>query len=385
VKIAYFSPLPPARTGIADYSKDLMPALMNLANVDLWVDQPVSAAELPHCKTFNYLKRPDLSRALNEYDFAIYHMGNSPAHRNIYPILLAHPGIVVLHDFVLHHFLAGYYLEALQSPALYVEEMAYNYGATGEELAKNALADKRLIWEHEQSAARYPLNKRILDNALGVIVHSDFASRLVLGSHPHLPVARINLPVRIWPEQVDQEELRKRYRIPADHLVIASFGSDSPAKRTEIMMRVVRGLGRKDIVYLLVGEMGQRLRGQLKRAGIGDLARITGHVNRETFNDYCNLIDLGIDLRYPTMGESSAGVCRILGAGKACVVSNLGWYAELPDDCVVKVDPAAEEETLVRRLSVVLDDGPLRRDMGANARRYIAEHHTPEAAAQGYI
>src|SRR5208337_1942469 len=112
MKIAYFSPLPPQRTGIADYSKELLPALVKCGvEADLWVDQPARAAELPDCRIRNYAGEPGLRAELSKYDSVIYHMGNSPAHRNIYRTLLETPGVVVLHDFVLHHFFASYYLE----------------------------------------------------------------------------------------------------------------------------------------------------------------------------------------------------------------------------------------------------------------------------------
>ncbi len=113
--------------------------------------------------------------------------------------------------------------------------------------------------------------------------------------------------------------------------------------------------------------------------------RATGYVDWNTFNDYCHLIDVGIDLRYPTMGESSASVCRMLGAGKPCVVSDLGWFAELPDDCVVKLDVAAGEQGLVQCLSDLIADQSLRRKMGENARRYIREQHGIESAAAQYV
>ena len=195
MRIAYLSPLPPQRTGVADYSKELLPALAQHAQLDLWVDEPTTIEQPPHSRTFNYVDRPEARDALRDYDSVIYHMGNSPAHRNIYRMLLAVPGIVVLHDFVLHHFFAAYYLETLGSPASYIAEMAYNYGPAGEEQARHALHSERQIWEHEP--IRYPLNKRVLDHALGVIVHSEFARRLVHQSHPHLPVAKVNLPVAI--------------------------------------------------------------------------------------------------------------------------------------------------------------------------------------------
>jgi len=383
MRIAYLSPLPPQRTGVADYSKELLPALANHAQLDLWVDEPTTIEQPPHSRTFNYVDRPEARDALRAYDSVIYHMGNSPAHRNIYRMLLAVPGVVVLHDFVLHHFFAAYYLETLRSSALYIAEMAYNYGPAGEEQARRALHSERQIWEHEP--IRYPLNKRVLDHALGVIVHSEFARRLVHQSHPHLPVAKVNLPVAIAQSLPDAMELRQRYRIPAGRVVFASLGFGSVAKRIEMVLRAVAALGRKDFLYLLVGEVGENFQRELRRRGLGEVVRTTGYVDWNTFNDYCHLIDVGIDLRYPTMGESSASVCRMLGAGKPCVVSDLGWFAELPDDCVIKLDAAADEPGLVRCLSDLIADQPLRRRLGDNARRYIREQHGIDPGAAQYV
>jgi glycosyltransferase involved in cell wall biosynthesis len=383
MKVAYFSPLPPQRTGIADYSKELLPALVKCGvEADLWVDQPATTAELPDCRIRNYAGESGLRSELSKYDSVIYHIGNSPAHRNIYRTLLETPGVVVLHDFVLHHFFASYYLEALRSPALYIAEMAYNYGIAGEELARTALRGEQPIWEQEP--VRYPLNKRVLDHARGVIVHSDFAGRLVHQSHPHLPVAKVNLPIALE-VSAPPDDLRKRYGVPADRFVIASMGFGSSAKRIEMVLSALGALDRNDILYLLVGEVGEAFRVELRRRGLGDLVRSTGYVDWQTFNDYCNLIDLGIDLRFPTMGESSASVCRMLGAGKSCVVSNLGWFAELPGDCAVKLDVAADEQALARSLLALINDAPRRRAIGENARRYIREHHNPEGAAAQYV
>ncbi|HEV3111644.1 MAG TPA: hypothetical protein VGY99_14235 [Candidatus Binataceae bacterium] len=231
MKIAYFSPLPPQRTGIADYSVELLPALLRRAEVDLWIDQAVAVEALPSCKTFNYVDKPGLLQELGGYDAIVYHMGNSPAHRSIFPVLLAYPGIVVLHDFVLHHFLAGYYMESLREPESYVEEMGYNYGSAGEEVARGVLKTRTWIWEHEP--LRYPLNKRVLDHARGLIVHSELAVGLVRKSHPHLPITKINIPALIDNATPDMAELRQRYKIPRDRVVLGSLGSANHAKRTD--------------------------------------------------------------------------------------------------------------------------------------------------------
>jgi glycosyltransferase involved in cell wall biosynthesis len=381
MKIAYFSPMPPQRTGIADYSQELVPALVNAgAAVDLWVDE--AASGLAQCPIRNYSADPGLRRELSAYDAIVYHMGNSPAHRNIYQTLREFPGVVVLHDFVLHHFFASYLLEAMRSPALYIEEMAYNYGAAGEELARSALHGEQQIWEREP--VRYPLNKRVLDHARGVIVHSEFARRLVQQSHPHLPAATINLPVAIE-ESAPSAQLKERYGIPGGRTVIASIGFGSSAKRIEIVLGALAAMRRDDVLYLLVGEVGDAFRADLRRRGLNDLVRATGYLDWQTFNDYCDLIDLGIDLRYPTMGESSAAVCRLLAKGKPCVVSDLGWFAELPGDCAVKLDVAADERALAAVLSGLIDDAPRRRALGEQARRYIREEHSPQGAAVQYL
>src|SRR5579875_894619 len=329
MRVAYFSPLPPQRTGVADYSRELLPELNRLAEVDIWAAGPVASQTLPASSIVNYTGSPDLRETLLGYDAAISHMGNSSAHRNTYEMMLRVPGIVVMHDFVLHHFFASYYLEAKSSPESYIEEMAYNYGERGGELAREALRRRRQIWEDDP--LRYPLNYRVLDAARGVIVHSDFARKLIVRSHPQLPVAKINLAVTVADPPPDPAVLRRRYGIPADRFVVGSLGFGSPAKRLEMVLEAIRAVGRDDIIYLVVGEMGERLRQQIRGSGLENVVRTTGYVDFEVFCDYCNLIDLGVDLRYPTMGESSASICRIMGAGKPCVVSNVGWFAEIPD------------------------------------------------------
>jgi glycosyltransferase involved in cell wall biosynthesis len=289
----------------------------------------------------------------------------------------------VLHDFVLHHFFADYYLEVQRSPAAYIEEMAYNYGEAGAALARDALRGERQIWEHDP--LRYPLNQRVLDHARAVIVHSEFARRLIARSHPHLPVARINLAVTVADSPPDRKTLRQRYGVAHDRIVIGSLGFGSAAKRLSMVLRAIRALGREDVLYLVVGAMGEPLRRELSRDGLDNLVRATGFVDWNAFNDYCSLIDIGVDLRYPTMGESSASVCRILGAGKPCVVSRVGWFAELPDDCCVKLTPAAEDDALVECLSALIRDESLRLRLGGNARKYICENHNPAQAATAYV
>ena len=109
MNVGYFSPLPPAKTGVADYAEALLDALRMHGEV-----------------------RIDDANA----DVALYHIGNNQLHGAIYDRALAHPGIVVLHDAVLQHFFLGRLKERR-----YVDEFIFNYGEWTRSLAED-------LWKH---------------------------------------------------------------------------------------------------------------------------------------------------------------------------------------------------------------------------------------------
>ena len=87
MRLAFFSPLPPARSGIADYSAALIEALSPLAELETF-----SGGDAPF----------DPAR----FDVALYQIGNNGHHGFVYEAALRHPGVVVMHEFNLHHLLA---------------------------------------------------------------------------------------------------------------------------------------------------------------------------------------------------------------------------------------------------------------------------------------
>jgi glycosyltransferase involved in cell wall biosynthesis len=383
MKIAHFSPVPPDRTGIADYCLELLPELARHAEVDLWVEQGRVASPPEGCGLVEWGEPPRFTERLSPYDATVYHFGNSKYHRGLYRAFLEYPGTVVMHDFVLHHFFAECFLES--APEKYLEEMRYNYSSMGKAMAQDILAGRLApLWETQPM--QFPLNKRILDLATGVIVHSEFARGLVLQSHPHLPVRKINLPVTEMNNDENVEHLKMRYDIPLDRVVLASFGMGTPHKRIETILRAIGRLQPGNVVYLLVGELTARIERVVKEAGLEDVVRSTGYLDRKGFEDYCALADICVNLRFPTYGETSASVCKLMGAAKACVVSDIGWFSELPDNCVAKVDvDEFEEETLLACLERLVGSAALRATMGANAREFIRANHSLPGAASQYI
>lgn len=385
MKIAYFSPLPPNRSGVADYSVALLPFLARHSQIDLWIEASEEDCKVPDgCSRMFYSNGDNLQALLSSYDAVLYHLGNSPAHRSLYRVFLDHPGVVVLHDFVLHHFLAGYYLDFLNLPTLYVEEMEYNYGPQGRSLGQAAIDGRgQQLWEH--APLQYPLNKRILDNARGVIVHSDFVRTAILATHPGLHVTKINHFAQITEDATSIAALRRRYGIPEDRVVVGSFGLATSAKRLEKTLRALERLRRHDVLFLLVGQETNDVARTRLENGMPDCVRTTGYVDSVAFDDYIKLSDICVNLRWPTMGETSGSLLRALASGKPCIVSNVGWFAELPSNCVAKVAvDETEELVLAAYLRELIDNSSLRAAMGANAQSYIRETCSIEMIAQQY-
>jgi glycosyltransferase involved in cell wall biosynthesis len=116
------------------------------------------------------------------------------------------------------------------------------------------------------------------------------------------------------------------------------------------------------------------------------LVRMTGFVDVPTFQSYILAADVLVNLRYPLAGETSGGLVRAMGMGKPVLVSNVGQYAEFPDDCCLKVDLGeSEEEMALAYLDALYRDPELRQQIGEQARRYVQAEHAIERSAQTYL
>ncbi len=383
MRIAYFSPLNPMPSGISDYSEELLPYLARHAHIDLFIDvyEPSNREIVDSFSIFHHWDFERLARE-RRYDMCLYQMGNSPYHEYIYHQLLRHPGVTVLHDFVLHHFLQS--ITVGRGDLIgYIREMGYSYGVEGMVRARRMFAGKEQVPRY-----RYPLCERVVDSSLGIIVHSDYVARQLDGIRPGIRMAKVNqhLSLRKLPSLTDA---RSSLGL-GDQFVVASFGRIDPVKRIEVILRAFARLRQKraNAIYLLVGESvpPYRVEDRIHELGLEGAVKVTGYVNMDAFQAYIAACDVGINLRFPTAGETSASVIRLMGAGKPVIVSDVGWFVELPDDCCLKVEPGdREEEALLGYMEFLAANEGARQELGTTARAYIEENHSLVGSAQGYI
>lgn len=394
MRIAYFSPLPPAQSGIADYSAELLPHLAEYADITLFFDPrrppaPWLAEAFPTDEIEHF---PDRRQ---EFDVALYHMGNAGRyHEAIWRTLQAYPGVIVAHDTVFYHFFQEL-TRIRDGLAGFQAILQETYGARAAQRVMDHFNDGIV------NPVTFPLVERVLDGALGTIVHSRYAARQVAERCPDVPVAvvphHLSLPapfdkLRTQPFDgaVDREAIRRELGL-AGHFVVGTFGFLTPWKRIPVALR---GFARfrenhPEAIYCLVGEvrLDRALDELVHEARLPrETVRVTGRVLLDEFLNYMAAADVAINLRYPTAGETSGTLIRLLGLGVPTIVSHSGSFAELPDDVCAKLPvDGFEEDVLVTILRALADDEDLRRAMAANAHDYVREHHTLKGSAEAYV
>jgi glycosyltransferase involved in cell wall biosynthesis len=359
MRVAYYSPLPPDRSGIADYSAHLLPAL----------EQRVEVKVAKH------------RRSPRGCDVALYHVGNNPgAHGWIVEALRKRPGIVVLHDVVLHHLVAGMTV-ARDRPDGYLDAMQLESGVVGRLLA-HGVVDGLLQPLWEDRAADFPLTMWVVEPATGIIVHSRFAEQWVRELGFTGPVWRIPMPA--WQVPVASVEARR------PDVVIGCFGHMNTAKRIPQVLDAFSRLlvHRPDAQLVLAGghSPGFDLERLLASRNLGDAVVRYDYLAEESLWQLIADSDVLVNLRSPTMGETSAMVVRALSLGKPLVVSDVGWFSELPDEVAIKV-PVDERETeaLVHALERLAGDVADRERMGKAASDWARREHDLDRTADLYV
>src|SRR5215211_2499479 len=385
-RIAYATPLNPAPSGISDYSEELLPYLAQYAEMIAYVDDDLrpSNADLVRCLDVRPLSRLERDHRRRPYDAIVYHMGNSQVHAAIWRTMQRVPGVVALHELVLHHFMLGYAAMVERDIERYRAEAIRRYGAEGERVAALMIRGRFV-----DAAFDLPFCEPVLDAAQGVIAHSRYVLGHVAALQPGLPSTHVPMGVPL-PPAIPRDAARARLGLPADALILASFGHINPYKRVDAVLRALKQLRAEypNAYYLLVGSVSPvyDVRGVIGRAGLGDIVTVTGYVDRSAFEDYVAAADICVNLRHPTAGETSASLLRLLGAGKPTLVTASGSFAELPPGAAAQVDLDASEGDLILAYCRLLLARPgLAAALGANARSYVARGHSLDQAAAGYM
>ncbi len=362
MRIAQVSPLPPARTGVAEFAARIERELSKHAQVE----------------SFNQADR----QRLLEFDARLYQIGNNPLHEGAYRAAMEVPGVVELHDAVLHHFQLG-----RLGPESYVREFCHCHGGWLEDLAKQ-------LWKARSSSAseamyfRYSMSRRVVESAQRVIVHNPAALDMARESAPGADFVEIPHYVDTPPVHGAEQlaAVRLRLEIPRGLVVFGCFGFHRPTKRLRSVLRALRAVT-TGWRLLVVGEFvspdfEEALGGMLT----DDRVIRIPYVSDEELWELAAITDVCVNLRWPTAGETSGIAMKLLALSKPVVVTRGPDWDRFPAGSLAPVDPGeVEEEMLAECLERLAGDQELRRAMGEAAGRHVREKHAIEAVIPGYL
>lgn len=382
--LAVVAPVPPAQSGIAEYTVALLQALQPHYAITLIAEQddvrlPPSLAHTP-VRDARWLRahKEEIPRVL-------YQMGNSIVHQHMFPLLRAVPGVVVMHDF----FLSGVlnWLEVMgMRPGAFTQEL---FGSHGPE----ALAFER-AQGRDAAVMHYPCNRAVLDRATGVVVQSRWslqAAQQWYGPDYGRDWRFIPLLHELPPEP-DRAAARAALGLDRDCFLVCSFGHLGPTKLNNRLLQAWQAstLAEDPACRLMfVGEnhrppYGDRMQRLLEQLPPGSV-RITGFADRGLYEKYLAAADAAVQLRRSSRGETSGAILDCLAWGVPLIANSHGTTLEYPEQIMRRVPDEFSDSELLAALEDLRGDAAMRAHLRTAGRVWVSQRHDPAAVARQYV
>lgn len=383
-KLAYVSPLPPQKSGIAGYSAELLPELNRYYDIDVVTGHPevTDPWVLANCQVRSV---EWFRQNAAHYQRVIYHLGNNPMHAFMFELLDEIPGVVVLHDFYLGD--VQWYCQVHGvKPHAWVSELYQGHGY-------KAVADFYREGVHA-TLSKYPGSLGALGKALGVIVHSEHS--LSLARQWYGKAARCSMIplLRVPATAPDRARARRALGLSDDDFVVCTFGFMGKTKLNHRLLAAWEGSAQlrhdRHCKLFFVGQneasdYGNEIEQHLKTRREASSVVIVGWTDAETYEMYLAAADVGVQLRELSRGETSAAVLDCFNYGLSTVVNANGAMADLPDDVLIKLEDNFSDAQLIEALEN-LRSQPLNREaLGKKAAAYVHSDHAPAHCARLYM
>ena len=405
MRLAWFTPLPPVRSGVSLYSAELLPRLRQTHAVDTFVDtvprhSAVGTNEVFSAHDFIW------KHASDPYDLVVYQLGNSPCHDYMWPYLVRYPGLTTLHDGQLHH-ARGRCLLRRKREDDYRSEFRFNHPAAHSDVTELGIAgllgSLTYLW---------PMRRVVVTSSRLLVVHDSWLAEEI---GEELPDAQVEVVAMGVPELPAAPEAREtvlaRHGIPSDAVLFAAFGKITPEKRISQALQAIAGQATEafPLHVLLCGEPVDHYdaRTDAQRLGISDRVTVTGYIDDRDMPDYIAAADVCLSLRWPSARETSASWLRCLAAGKPTIVTDLAQLAHIPAwdprdwsvagyaggrdgegnhvrPACIGIDILDEDHSLTLAVRRLVTDPELRNELGRGARVLWESSFTLDQMVAGY-
>jgi hypothetical protein len=382
MKVNFFTPLPPAPTDIAMCAARFAPALAGRADVTFWTDQKdVDDSVCAPCRVKRYAKGLIDWRELNYADLNIYNVGNDVRfHASIMDVAHECPGVVIMHDVCIH--------ELLYAALVRNGPCSERYLALVRELAPEGLADAGAFLRGEVNlcdiSTRNPMTGWAVQGALGVVSHNTPALRAAL---PGLKTPLLDTPLPWLPHA----------QMPPPHAHPRGYGRlemivcgylNSPNRRLFETLEALAAFPRRSEVLLhIAGRVSdaEALNKRIRDLGLERIVKLHGFMTEKALGDLIERAHLGVNLRWPSMGEASGSQLRYWNHSLPSIATGTGWYERQPTGSLLLADPQHEKEDLHRHWNNALDDYAALTGVGLKGRAVLEERHSAETFAEALV
>jgi len=362
-RVALFTPLPPAKTGTADYGSAL-------------------AAEMEKLVSLQVYEKPPVNFFAQRFDHVVYQIGNNPFHADIYKLAINHPGAVVLHEASVHYLIRSLTLNRGNEEG-YVREVMFEM--FGDDIG--SFAARHLPIETPQPH-EFLMLRRLLSRSESCIVHSHYAERLVRLKGFRGPIGVV--PHGANPRSIDVEPYRKQLDLPDGTPLIGIFGYQRPDKQIWDCLLLFKELAEcvPNAKLLILGERHAHvpLEEGIRDLGLQDHVVLRGHQSLDDFDGFLAASSVVLNLRRITFGESSGTMMRAFALGRPVIVSDIGSVRELPDDVCIKIPrDRLEMKVIAECLKWLLENPAEAERIGTRAKEWVAAECTWANIASRYV
>lgn len=347
-KMLYISPFWPVKSGISEYSETLIWGLDSFFKITLLINgYQIENKKIREHFDILYDKE---TLQIEKYDVLLYNFGNNPdAHDFMYDLFLQYPGFLILHDISLYYLTVNHYRKkGIMFQKIYEMEGVYGIHLLKESLKKNPEPDLLL---HKDLAAEILLNKEMIAQAKGIFVHSYYAENQIRMIKSDSNLCKIPLvECKMDKNKLNKDFLHQYLDIKSNEKILGAVGFIAPSKQNRISCLAVKEYNRthkEKMHYVMIGE------GNDVDDLLGKDIHKTGFLKNEDFYNAIASCDAILNLRYPYNGESSATLIQCMGMGKPCLVTDIGWFHELDDKCVIKVSSDVSVEELMEKIELL--------------------------------
>lgn len=389
MRLAFFSPVPPVPSGVCDYLVDLLPWLPETWSIDIFIADGVEPDEeklAGRARCYPHGEWQDRHAEL-PYDLNVYQVGNNLAHAYTLPYVLEQPGLLVLHDAVVHpsralHAVEGGDMAAYREAA---ERCRPDVGRALGHMVAGGLASPQLFF-------RFPLCEDLVRASLLTGVHGTALSEWVQALVPEARVCSL-AHWRSVPEASAQAvtEWRQELLSGEDGVIVGCFGNIDAARRLDRLLQAVADLRTAARIELVVaGSVDPALDLPARAAAMGIDTQVhwLGRVGTDEFGALIRSVDFAVNLRFPPARSSSGVLHQLLQAGVPSIITDLVHWTEYPARAVQRVPAGPDDQEMaglrdaMRRWAT----SPVEREAAAQAAKSWAEAHLgPQKMADSYI